>query len=72
MVRRERTFYKTQCIGVFIARLMAVNSWHLFLNGMTGTLIIDLVAFNNRLYAHTGYEVYQSSDAGSVLEKSSR
>ena len=40
------------------------ESWHQFMNGMMGTLIIDLVAFNNRLYAHTGYEVYQSTDAG--------
>ena len=40
-----------------------------FLNGMTGTLIIDLVAFNNRLYAHTGYEVYQSSDAAEAWKK---
>ena len=40
------------------------ESWHQFMNGMMGTFVIDLVAFNNRLYAHTGYEVYQSTDGG--------
>jgi len=40
------------------------ESWHIFMNGVMGAIIIDLVAFNSRLYAHTGYEVYQSTDAG--------
>ena len=31
--------------------------------------MIDLTAFNNRLYAHTGYEVYQSIDAGTSWKK---
>ena len=30
---------------------------------------MDLVAFNNGLYAHTGYEVYQSTDAGVSWKK---
>jgi hypothetical protein len=30
---------------------------------------VDLVAFNNTLYAHTGYEVYQSTDAGVSWKK---
>ena len=64
----ERTFYKTNRFGLH-RTTDGGDSWHLFLNGMTGTLIIDLVAFNNRLYAHTGYEVYQSSDAGASWEK---
>ena len=64
----ERTFYKTHVWGIH-RTTDGGDSWHLFLNGMTGTLIIDLVAFNNRLYAHTGYEVYQSSDAGESWKK---
>ena len=64
----ERTFYKSGGFGLH-RTTDGGDSWHLFLNGMTGTLIIDLVAFNNRLYAHTGYEVYQSSDAGKSWEK---
>lgn len=64
----ERTFYKTNRFGLH-RTTDGGNSWHLFLNGMTGTLIIDLVAFNNRLYAHTGYEVYQSTDTGVSWKK---
>ena len=59
----ERTFYKTNRLGLH-RTTDGGESWHLFLNGITGTLLIDLVAFNNRLYAHTGYEVYQSTDTG--------
>ncbi len=64
----ENTFYKTHVWGIH-RTTDGGKSWHLFLNGMTGTLIIDLVAFNNRLYAHSGYEVYQSSDAGASWKK---
>ena len=64
----ERTFYKTNRFGLH-RTTDGGDSWHLFLNGMTGTLIIDLVAFNDRLYAHSGYEVYQSSDAGVSWKK---
>ena len=64
----ENTFYKTHVWGIH-RTTDGGKSWHLFLNGITGTLIIDLVAFNNRLYAHTGYEVYQSSDAGESWKK---
>ncbi len=39
------------------------------MNGVMGTIIIDLVAFNNTLYAHTGYEVYQSADGGGSWKK---
>ena len=64
----ERTFYKASVWGIH-RTTDGGESWHVFLNGITGTLIIDLVAFNNRLYAHSGYEVYQSSDAGESWKK---
>ena len=67
-VVNERTFYKTNRFGLH-RTTDGGESWHPFMNGMTGTLIIDLVAFNNRLYAHTGYEVYQSSDAAEAWKK---
>lgn len=59
----ERTFYK---VGVFgIQRTTdAGESWHLFMDGLPGTRIKDLVVFNNRLYAHTGYEIFQSANGG--------
>ena len=57
----EQTFYK---VGVFGVQRTTDSgeSWHLFMDGMSGTKIKDLVAFNNRLYAHTGYEVFQSTN----------
>ena len=68
VMMNERTFYKTNRFGLH-RTTDGGNSWYPFMNGMTGTLIIDLVAFNNRLYAHTGYEVYQSSGAGEAWKK---
>ena len=64
----ERVLYKTNRFGIH-RTTDGGASWHLFLNGMTGTLLIDLVAFNNRLYAHTGYAVYQSTDMGGSWTK---
>lgn len=59
----ERTFYK---VGVFgIQRTTdAGESWHLFMDGMLGTRMRELVAFNDKLYAFTGYEVHESTDSG--------
>ena len=59
----EKTCYKASEFSIH-RTTDGGESWHQFMNGMMGTFIIDLVAFNNRLYAHTGYEVYQSTDGG--------
>ena len=59
----ERIFYKTGPYGIF-RTTNGGKSWYLFVNGMMGTRLKDLVVCNNRLYAHTGYEVYQSTDEG--------
>ena len=64
----ERTYYKANVWGIH-RTTDGGASWHPFMNGVTGTVIIDLIAFNNRLYAHTGYEVYQSTDAGMSWKK---
>jgi RNA polymerase sigma factor (sigma-70 family) len=64
----ENTFYKTNRFGLH-RTTDSGDSWHPFMKGMTGTFIVDLVAFNNRLYAHSGYEVYQSSNAGGSWKK---
>ena len=63
VIVNEKTCYKTNVFGIH-RTTDGGESWHLFMNGMTGTLITDVVAFGNRLYAHNGYEVYQSTDAG--------
>ena len=64
----ERTYYKANVWGIH-RTTDGGESWHIFMNGVMGTIIMDLVAFNNRLYAHTGYEVYQSTDGGVSWKK---
>ena len=59
----ENTFYKAGKFGVR-RTTDGGESWHLFMDGMVGTRILDLVTFNNRLYAHTGDAVVQSTDGG--------
>ena len=64
----ERTYYKANPGGIH-RTTDGGASWHIFMNGVIGTRIVDLVAFNNTLYAHTGYEVYQSTDEGVSWKK---
>ena len=64
----ETTFYKAGAFGIH-RTTDSGKSWHLFMDGIVGTRTNSLVAFNNRLYAHTGYEVYQSTDEGGTWKK---
>ena len=64
----ERTFYKADNFGIH-RTTDSGKSWHLFMDGIAGTRANDLVVFNNRLYTHTGYEVYQSTDEGVSWKK---
>ena len=59
----ERTFYRAGIFGVH-RTTDAGNSWHSFTNGMAGTVTLDLVLFNDRLYAHTSEGIFQSTDGG--------
>ncbi|MDE0009731.1 MAG: sigma-70 family RNA polymerase sigma factor [Candidatus Poribacteria bacterium] len=68
VIVNEKTSYKASVWGIH-RTTDGGESWHLFMNGVTGTFVTDLVAFNNRLYAHSGYEVYQSTDAGVSWKK---
>ena len=64
----ERTFYKAGAFGIH-RTTDGGKSWHLFMNGVMGTRTNDLIAFNDGLYAHTGDEVFQSTDAGVSWKK---
>ena len=64
----ERTFYRAGIFGVH-RTTDAGNSWHSFTNGMAGTVTLDLVLFNDRLYAHTSEGIFQSTDGGRVVGK---
>ena len=59
----ENTFYKAGKLGVH-RTTDAGESWHLFMNGMVGTQVLNLVVLNNRLYAHTGDVLVKSMDGG--------
>ena len=57
----ENTFYKAGKFGVH-RTTDGGKSWHLFMDGMMGTRVLNLVALHNRLYAHTGDALVQSAD----------
>ena len=59
----EKTFYKAGVFGIH-RTTDGGESWHLFMDGVLGTRVIDLISFNGRLYANNSYEVFQSTDAG--------
>ena len=59
----ENTFYKAGLSGIH-RTTDGGESWHLFMNGMVGTGIRDLVSVNNRLYVHTEERIAQSTDGG--------
>ena len=59
----ENTFYKAGRSGIH-RTTDGGESWHLFMDGIVGTRIRDLIASNNRLYAHTGDDIVQSKDGG--------
>ena len=59
----ENTFYKARMSGIH-RTTDGGESWHLFMDGMMGTRIQDLVGINNRLYVHTKEGIAQSTDDG--------
>ena len=59
----ENTFYKASMSGIQCTT-DGGESWHLFMDGMVGTRIQDLVGINNRLYVHTEEGIAQSTDGG--------
>ena len=58
-----RTFYAVGTNGIY-QTIDAGESWHPFMDGIIGTKIGGLAAFNNRLYAYTYSNIAQSTDAG--------
>ena len=59
----ENTFYRAGLFGIQ-RTTDGGTSWHSFMDGIVGTNIKDLVAFNNRLYVRTGNNLGVSSDSG--------
>lgn len=63
----ENTFYKAGISGIY-RTTDGGESWHLFMDGMVGTGILDLVTVNNRLYVHIDGDILQSMNAGESWE----
>lgn len=59
----ENTFYRAGEFGIYRTTDTG-NSWHPFMDGIVGTKIRDLTAFNDGFYAYTGSEIVQSIDGG--------
>ena len=59
----ENTFYKAGPSGIH-RTTDGGESWHLFMDGIVGTAVLDLVLVNSRLYAHTNGDIVQSMDRG--------
>ena len=68
VVVNETTFYRAGPFGIR-RTTDGGKLWHLHIDGMVGTRLKDLVAFNDRLYTHTGYAVYQSTNEGISWKK---
>ena len=64
----DGTFYKVGTFGIH-RTTDGGKSWRIFMDGVFGTRINDLVVFNNKLYTHTGYEVYESSNEGMTWKR---
>ena len=64
----ETTFYRAGPFGVY-RTTDGGERWPLLMDGMVGTRLKDLVTFNDRLYVHNGYAVYQSTDEGVSWKK---
>ena len=58
-----KIFYVVGTNGIY-RTIDAGESWHPFMDGIIGTSIGSLVAFNNQLYAYTYPDIVQSTDAG--------
>ena len=63
----KSTFYRASSFGIH-RTTDGGKSWHPFMKGIMETAIQDLVAVNNRLYAHTDMGLVQSVDGGEVWE----
>ena len=64
----DETFYKAGVFGIH-RTTDGGKSWHIFMDGVLGTRLNDLVVFNNNLYTYTAYEVYQSTNEGVSWKK---
>lgn len=63
----ENIYYKVDVFGIH-RTINSGESWSPFMNGIVGTGIRDLVAFDNKLYVYTGKDVVQSTNSDESWE----
>lgn len=63
----KETFYTHSYKGIQRTKDTA-ESWNLFMDGIVGTGIKELISFNNKLYGYSINGIYQSSDDGNTWE----
>ncbi len=59
----ENTFYKESFYKLMRSK-DAGESWQPFMSGIVGNRVNSFVAFKDRLYAHSGFELVYSADGG--------
>ena len=63
----ENIFYKVDAFGIH-RTTDSGTSWYPFMEGIVGTGMRDLVAFDGKLYVYTGKDVVQSTNGGESWE----
>ena len=63
----ENTFYRARNFGIY-RTLDGGESWHPFMDGISGAKMSKFVTVNDRLYAYTGSDIVQSTDGGTTWE----
>ena len=63
----KNTFYKVGSSGIY-RTTDGGESWHLFMDGIVGTGVLDLVLVDSRFYARTNGDIVQSMDNGESWE----
>ncbi len=61
----ENTFYK-ESLYKLLRSTDGGKSWQPFMKGIIASKIKDVVVYNDRIYAHAGTEIVQSSDGGNT------
>ena len=63
----ENTFYRARSCGIY-RTIDGGESWHPFMDGISGGQMWKFVTVNDRLYAYTGSDIVQSIDGGMTWE----
>lgn len=63
LARNENTYYTVDLHGIRRTSDSG-GSWDLFMDGIIGTKVRELITFDNRIYVYTGSSIYESTTNG--------